>query len=100
MQAFAEFFNTKIKNIAEQNAVQDGVWSGDRVMYAGEASYITIQKTEDIMKNLKLKNSYGCDRIPLEVLQDRYTVLGKPVCELMEKIYAQKKTLSNGRCQG
>ena len=43
------------------------------------------------MKNLKLKNSYGCDRIPLRVLRDGYAVLGKPVCELMAKIYKQKK---------
>ena len=43
------------------------------------------------MKNLKLKNSYGCDRIPLRVLRDGYAVLGKPVCELMAKIYKQMK---------
>jgi hypothetical protein len=64
-QMFAEFFNTKIKTIVEQNVVQEGVRSGNRVMDAGEANYITLEKTENIMKNLKLKNSYGCDRIPL-----------------------------------
>ena len=30
-QMFAKFFNTKIKTIVEQNVVQEGVRSGDRV---------------------------------------------------------------------
>jgi hypothetical protein len=89
--AFAEYFNTKTTNIVEQNTVQNGVWNGGRVLAAEEANYITMQKTQDTMKNLKLKNCYGCDRIPLRILRDGYSILGKPVYELMLKIYTQKK---------
>ena len=63
----------------DQNTVQNEVWNGGRVLDAEEANYITIQKTEDTMKNLKLKNCYGCDRIPLRILRDGFTMLGKPV---------------------
>ncbi len=45
--AFAEYFNTKTTNIVEQNAVQNGLWNGGRVLDAEEANYITMQKTED-----------------------------------------------------
>ena len=44
------------------------------------------------MKNLKLKNCYGCDRIPLRILRDGYTVMVEPLYKLMNKIYEQKKT--------
>jgi len=67
--------------------VQEEPTNGGRVVNAQEANYVTLQKMQDIMKNLKQKNCYRCDRIPLRILRDRYEILGKPVFELMNKIY-------------
>ena len=64
---------------------------GGRVIYAEEFNFVNLHKVQDIIKNLKQKNCYGCYRIPLRVLKDRYTILGKPVYELMNKIYKQRK---------
>jgi exonuclease III len=90
-QAFADFFSTKIRNIVEQNNVQDEPTNGGKVVNVQEANYVTLQKTQDIMKNLKQKNCYGCDRIPLRILKDGYEILGKPVFKLMNKIYEQEE---------
>ena len=90
-QAFADFFHAKTRNMIEENKVQDDVDNGEKVMDAEEANYVALDKTIEIMKNLQQKNSYGCDRIPLRILRDGYSVLGKPVYALMDKIYEQKK---------
>jgi len=90
-QAFADFFSTKIRDIVEQNNVQDEPTNGEKVVNAQDTNYVTLQKTQDIMKNLKQKNCYGCDRIPLRILRDGNEILGNPVFKLMSKIYEQKE---------
>ncbi len=86
-----DFFSTKIRDIVEQNNVQDEPTNGEKVVNAQDTNYITLQKTQDIMKNLKQKNCYGCDRIPLQILRDGNEILGKPVFKQMNKIYEQKE---------
>ncbi len=54
-QAFADFFSTKIRDIVEQNNVQDKPTNAEKVVNAQETNYVTLQKTQDIMKNLKQK---------------------------------------------
>jgi hypothetical protein len=90
-QAFADFFCAKTKSLVEENSVQDDVENGEKVVDAEETNYVTLGRTVEIMKNLQQKNCYGCDRIPLRILRDGYSVLGKPVYALMNKIYEQKK---------
>ena len=90
-QAFADFFCAKTRNLVEENSVQDDVENGKRVVDAEEANHVTLDRTIEIMKNLQQKNCYGCDRIPLRILRDGYSVLGRPVYALMNMIYEQKR---------
>jgi hypothetical protein len=45
---------------------------------------------EEIMTNLKTKNSYGYDNIPMRVLKDGTAHLAKPYYKLMNMIYITK----------
>jgi hypothetical protein len=90
-QVFADFFQAKTKSMVEQNSIQGDVDNGKRVVETEEANYVTLNNTMEVMKNLQLKNCYGCDRIPLRILKDGYLILGMPIYVLMTKIYQQKK---------
>ena len=96
-QAFADFFRAKTKSMVEQNSVQDDVENGRRVVDAEEANYVTLGKMLEVMKNLKQKNCYRCNRIPLWIIKNGYSILGKPVYVLMTKIYEQKISRNSGR---
>ena len=63
-QAFADFFCAKTRDIVKQNAVQDNVADSDRVVFAEAVNYVMLEKTKEILKSLKPKNCYGCNRIP------------------------------------
>ena len=43
---------------------------GDRVVFAKAVNYVTLENTKEILKNLKPKNCYGCNRIPLRILRE------------------------------
>jgi hypothetical protein len=45
---------------------------------------------KECLKNLKVKNSEGSDRIPQRILADGVEILCEPISNLMEMIYLQK----------
>ena len=45
VQAFADFFCAKTKDIVVQNTVQDSMADGDRVVFAEAVNYVTLEKT-------------------------------------------------------
>ncbi len=63
--AFAVFFSAKTRSIVEQNVVQDVQGDDVKVIYATKFNFITLQKTQDIMKNMRQKNCHGLHKIPL-----------------------------------
>ena len=52
---------------------------------------MTLDNVKKAMKEIKLKNSEGCDRIPQQILLDGIEELAGPMSVLFSKIYLQRK---------
>ena len=77
-QIFATVFQDKIKNIVAECEVKEDVYNGQTRTEAGNENVFSQDLVEDIMTNLKTKNSYGYDNIPMRVLRDGAGHLEKP----------------------
>jgi hypothetical protein len=89
-QVFATVFQDKIKNIVAECEVKEDVYNGQTRTEAGNENVFSQDLVEDIMTNLKTKNSYGYDNIPMRVLRDGAVHLAKPYHKLMNMIYVTK----------
>ena len=89
-QVFATVFQDKIKNIVAECEVKEDVYNGQIRTEAGNENVFSQDLVEDIMTNLKAKNSYGYDNIPMRVLRDGAVHLAKPYHKLMNMIYVTK----------
>ena len=68
--AFSNYFKSKITNLEESLTINEGVWNGERIIRSEEVDFMTPDKVEECMKELKTKNCEGADRIPLRILKD------------------------------
>ncbi len=60
------------------------------MVISGNENVFSQDLVKDIMTNLKTKNSYGYDNIPMRVLRDGAAHLAKPYQKLMNMIYVTK----------
>jgi hypothetical protein len=64
-QTFATIFQEKIKDIVMECKVKGDVYNGQTQMEAENEDVFSLDLVEEIMTNLKSKNSYGYDNIPM-----------------------------------
>ena len=88
--AFANFFDTKIKNIASEITIENDVYNGKRIVEAEDKMFMTRDNIRECIMSLKPKNSEGYDRIPQRILLDGMEILLSPLTKLFEQIYNQK----------
>jgi len=90
-QIFATVFQDKIKDIVSECEVKE---DGQTRTEAEDENVFSQDLMEEIMTNLKTKNSYGYDNIPMRVLKDGAAHLAKPYYKLMNMIYVTKTILN------
>ena len=89
-ERFANFFDTKIKNIINSTEVDDGVYNGSNKAKSEVKFFMDPLSVKECMQSLKVKNTEGYDRIPQRVLVDGVDVLVDPFSKLFDKIYHEK----------
>ena len=89
-EAFAELFSNKVKNIANEVAIDNEIHNGFKKINSENQFFMSSADVEECVKNIKIKNCEGYDRIPQRILVDGITVLINPLRILFSKIYNQK----------
>jgi len=89
-QMFAKVFQDKIKDVVKECEVKEDVYNGRARTEAEDECVFSPDLVKEIMANLKTKNSYGYDNIPMRVLKDGAAHLAKPYHKLMNMIYVTK----------
>ena len=90
IDAFAEFFDKKVKLIVETCRVNDNVYNGTRKVDGLESNFMTTRHVHDALNSIKIKNCEGYDRIPQRILIEGSEILLPPIAKLFELIYEQK----------
>ena len=78
---------SKVNNLISNANVCPGGYNGSRKIQVEDKNFMALENVIKAMKEIKLKTSEGCDRIPQSVL------LGglEKMSILFQKIYLQKK---------
>ena len=90
-ETFANFFKSKVETLARTCTTDDTVYNGARILEADEEFFMTELNILQILKNLKIKNCEGFDRIPLRIFNEGAEILAKPLAALFKLIYDEKK---------
>ena len=88
-EAFATFFNKKVKDIVEQVQIDDSVYNGERKIFGlYEEDWISEERVMDILANLEPKRCCGYDRVPLMFLNHGREKMCAFVTRLMKRVFA------------
>ena len=90
-QAFADYFQEKVKTIANETSIPDSPDYGVNKVTVENEFFFSYEKVLQTMVSLKSKKCHGYDNIPLMVLKDGAEVLASPFTKLFEKIYQTKE---------
>ena len=88
--AFASYFDNKIKNVLEEVTIDENVYNGRKLVDTSDKFFMTEPEILQCMKTLKNKNSEGFDRVPQRILLDGCAQLSAPLAGLFSRIYEQK----------
>ena len=88
--AFAEFFDDKVKSIVETCRVNDNVYNGFQRVVGLESNFMTTRNVLEALKSIKIKNCEGYDRMPQRILNEGCNLLLQPITRLFELIYVSK----------
>ena len=89
-EAFGKYFKNKVENLADTCRIDNTVYNGMRIIHSDNEFFMTKLNILKIMKNLKIKNCEGFDRIPLRILNEGAERLVHPLADLFKLIYEQK----------
>ena len=88
---FAEFFDSKVKNIVNSVTVNSEVYNGQKLVNSGDSMFMDTDAIISVVGTMKVKNSEGFDRIPQRVIREGINHLLKPLTNLFKLIYTQKQ---------
>ena len=88
-EAFADFFKHKITDLERNLKIKNDVYNGSKIIKSAETNFMTHERVVECLKEIKVKNSEGYDRIPMRILNEGAEVLGYPLSVLFNKIYEQ-----------
>ena len=89
-QAFAQFFSNKVNNIVNEVTINNKIYNGCRKVNSENHFFMSSTDLKECIKNIKIKNCEGYDRIPQRILADGSSILETPLGELFSKIYNQR----------
>ena len=99
LDIYAEFFESKVKSIVGEQVISDTVYNGECKIACNESNFMTELDIFKVIKTTKPKNFEGRYRVPVRILFDCIQIISKPLAKLFNKIYEQKRYLSNGLFQ-
>ena len=89
--AFADFFETKVNNIVNEQIVTDSVHNGHRKLWTTDHHFMSIENIIEAVSSMKNKTCEGHDRIPQNILKDGIEWLKYPLSYIFDQIYRTKK---------
>ena len=87
---FATFFVKKGSDIVSTTTVDQNVYNGKRKVCVQCKMFMTSDHINECVKNIKIKNTEGFDRIPQRILVEGREQLLEPLTQLFELIYRDK----------
>ena len=93
-EAFAQYFKTKVHDIAESTKIDESIFNGTRQINSNNEFFMTEIKVREVLSTLKIKNCEGADRLPLRILNEGAEILNKPLSRLFKLIYRQSPMFS------
>ena len=84
--AFAEFFDEKVKKTVLSCKVDNNVYNGQQKVNCVNDIFMTLENVFKAMKSIKIKNSEGYDRIPQRIFNEGLETLLIPVHKLLNLI--------------
>ena len=87
---FATFFQDKVEKIVNNAIIDPEVYNGRRKLVAADSNFMSENDIIECVKQLKLKNCEGYDRIPQRFLIDGISILINPLTKLFSLIYSTK----------
>ncbi len=90
-EKFSEFFERKIENLTSNAIINAQVYNGTNKINVNDLNFMSSDKVLEAMKDLKIKNSEGTDRIPQRILADGIELLHRPLSALFYLVYTQKQ---------
>jgi exonuclease III len=88
--AFSRYFRQKVETIVSETSIDPNTEIGEKVLFETEENFFSIENVEKVMLNLKPKQCYGYDNIPVRILLDGIEFLLKPFHKLLNMIYNQR----------
>ena len=88
-QAFANYFKEKVQTIVDSSKISSNVYNGKKLMASPPSPFMSSANILECLKDIKIKNSEGFDRIPQRILADGAEFLLIPLEIIFEKIYNQ-----------
>ena len=89
--SFAEFFSTKVQNIANECVINQNVYNGTQKINSLPENFMTQEYVYSAIKSLKIKNCEGFDRIPVRILCDSINEITPVLSHLFSLIYKHKE---------
>ena len=89
-QAFADYFSNKVNIIVNEVTIDNEIYNGYKKVNSENKFFMSSTEIKECIKNIKIKNCEGYDRIPQRILSDGFTILSNPLRVLFSKIYHQK----------
>ena len=89
-EAFAKFFHDKVNDIVNNTIIDENIHNGFKKLNSENLFFMSSTDLKECIKNIKIKNCEGYDRIPQRVIVDGFNTLKTPLEALFNKIYHQK----------
>ena len=89
--SFAEFFNNKVKLLANEAKINQNTYNGKAKVITTDENFMTYDAIMECLKSIKIKNCEGYDRIPQRILTDGAIHLASPLKNLLNLIYTQNE---------
>ena len=89
--AFAHFFDEKIKKIVNETLIDPDVYNGKKKINSQNFDFMSATDVMTAVKSLSIKNCEGHDRIPQRILIDGIEILKNPLSIIFSKIYQTKQ---------
>ena len=86
-ESFAQYFQEKVSKIVESSQIDPNVYNGRTKMGTVDCDFMTAIDIYECVKQLKIKNCEGYDRIPQRILIDGIDALINPLTQLFALIY-------------
>jgi hypothetical protein len=89
-EAFSEYFEDKVEKIVQETGTKQDSYNGRRLFDEDDEDFMRPSDIMKVLKNLKIKNCEGYDRLPLRIIAKGAELLLPIITKLFSKIYKER----------